>query len=403
MLNRFVRWGRGSVVVRVRGASIERFLNACARAGVRLHEVQRVDENTLTCALAIDDLRALRHAMGRTGCRLHILARRGLPFLAAKFLRRRVLVAGCALLVGLWFALGNFLWVIEYQIDPGLPRDAVVARLAELGVYTGAPLWRLDEMLVRDRLINSFEGAGYTTVARQGNAVRVEVRARDLDPQLVDEAAHTGVVAARDGVLTGLTVTGGEAIVRAGDTVERGDLLISALVHPRTEEALPYLSHGTGRVMARTWREFAVAAPARQPRKRYTGKTRTQYALICGNRRINLYFGSGITGNTCDKIVEKTELRLSETMRLPAALVRQTFAFYELDEAAAPSAEEMAEHTARRLAGSIDGEVLEFTWAQDAEAPGVTIRCRAACEEQIGVEMIDDTALPPPEEKISSE
>ncbi|MBQ8143423.1 MAG: sporulation protein YqfD [Butyricicoccus sp.] len=403
MLNRFVRWGRGSVSVRVRGSSMERFLNACARAGVRLHEVRRVDALELTCRLSIHDLRVLRHHMRRTGCRLHITGRQGAPFLLAKFLRRRVLVAGCVLLAGLWFVLGNFLWVIDLRIDPGLPRDAVIARLEELGVYTGAPIWTIEETMVRDLLINSFEEVGYATVARRGNAARVEVRARYVDPEMVDEAAHTGIAAARDGVITDLTVTGGEAIVKKGDTVEKGDLLISALVHPRTEEAQPYLSHGAGRVMARTWRIFTVTAPAEQPEKQYTGKTRSQYALIFGNKRINLYFGSGITGNTCDKIVEKYDLRLSETMVLPAALIRQTYRFYELVpvENTESRAQRMAEDTERRLRESIDGELLEFTWSREETAEGLTLRCTAACEEQIGTEVLDRAELPPAEEKPS--
>ena len=396
MLNRFIRWGRGSVSVRVRGAAIERFLNACARADVHLRAVRRVDVNELTCCLSIHDLRVLRHHMRRTGCRLHITGRQGAPFVLARFLRRRVLVAGCGLLLALWFVLGNFLWVIDLRIDPGLPRDAVTAQLRELGIYTGAPLWTIEETLVRDLLINSFEEVGWATVARRGNAARVEVRARVVDPELLDENAHTGIAAARDGIITDLTVTGGEALVKRGDTVEKGDLLITALVHPRTEEAQPYLTHGSGRVMARTWRTITVSAPAEQPEKRYTGKIRTQYAFIFGNKRINLYFGSGITGNTCDKIIEKYDLRLSDIMVLPIALVRQTYRFYELvpaDDAAA-RAGTMAETTERRLRESIDGEVLKFTWTQDADAPAFTVRCRAACEEQIGTEVIDRAELP---------
>lgn len=399
MLNHMFRWGRGSVSLRVRGATLERFLNACARAGVRLHAVRRVDDCELTCDLSIRDFRTLRPYMRRTGCRVHLTGRHGAPFLAAKFVRRRVLVAGCFLLAGLWLALGNFLWVIDLRIDPGLPRDAIAARLRELGVYTGAPIWTLDETLARDLLINSFDEVGYATVARHGNAARVEVRAREVEPELVDRAAHTGVAAARAGIITDLEVTGGEAVVKVGQAVEKGDLLISALVHPRTETAAPYLSHGTGRVLARTWRTVGAAAPANTPQKRYTGKTRSQYALIFGNRRINLYFGSGITGNTCDKIVEKRELRLSDSVALPVALVRQTFVFYELDGPDDPEAraQAMAETIERRLTGEIDGEILSFGWTRDENAPGVVVRCTAACEEQIGAEVIDRTPLPAPE------
>ena len=61
-------------------------------------------------------------------------------------------------------------------------------------------------------------------------------------------------------------------------------------------------------------------------------------------------------GNTCDKIIEKYDLRLSGTMVLPMALVRQTYRFYELvpTEDRAQRAKIMAETTERRLRESID-------------------------------------------------
>ena len=114
-----------------------------------------------------------------------------------------------------------------------------------------------------------------------------------------------------------------------------------------------------------------------------------------------MYFGSGITGNTCDKIIEKHDLRLSDTMVLPVALVRQTYRFYELVPAddAAQRAQTMAETTERRLRDSIDGEVLEFAWTQEESAEALTIRCTAVCEEQIGTEVLDRAELPPAEEE----
>ena len=112
-----------------------------------------------------------------------------------------------------------------------------------------------------------------------------------------------------------------------------------------------------------------------------------------------MYFGSGITGNTCDKIIEKYDLRLSGTMVLPMALVRQTYRFYELvpTEDRAQRAGIMAETTERRLRECIDGEVLEFTWTQEESAEALTICCRAVCEEQIGTEVLDRAELPPEE------
>ena len=82
MLERLLRSAGGQVRVRVTGAPLERFLNLCLRENIRLRALERQDWNRLECTLTLHDFRKLRTKMGRTGCRVHILRRKGLPFLA---------------------------------------------------------------------------------------------------------------------------------------------------------------------------------------------------------------------------------------------------------------------------------------------------------------------------------
>lgn len=71
--------------VRVTGASLPRFLNACTQGGVRLRRMERVSWDRMDATLSLGDFRKLRSCMGRTGCRVHILkpARRTLRARAA--------------------------------------------------------------------------------------------------------------------------------------------------------------------------------------------------------------------------------------------------------------------------------------------------------------------------------
>ena len=63
----------GEVRIQVCGASVERFLNLCARSGIRLRRTQRVDFGELHATVPVRDFKRLRSLMGRTGCRVHIL------------------------------------------------------------------------------------------------------------------------------------------------------------------------------------------------------------------------------------------------------------------------------------------------------------------------------------------
>lgn len=93
MIGRLWLLACGQVRVRVTGASLTRFLNLCAAQGITLRQMDRTAWNELHATLSIRDFRTLRRHMGRTGCRVHILRKRGLPFLAARLRPRTALWA----------------------------------------------------------------------------------------------------------------------------------------------------------------------------------------------------------------------------------------------------------------------------------------------------------------------
>ncbi|MFR4414128.1 MAG: sporulation protein YqfD [Butyricicoccus sp.] len=94
MIGRLWLLACGQVRVRVTGASLTRFLNLCAAQGITLRQMDRTAWNELHATLSIRDFRTLRRHMGRTGCRVHILRKRGLPFLAARLRPRTALWGG---------------------------------------------------------------------------------------------------------------------------------------------------------------------------------------------------------------------------------------------------------------------------------------------------------------------
>ena len=87
MIRRALELCAGEVRIRVHGATIERFLNTCARGGIRLRHTHRVGFGELHTTVSIRDFRQMRRYMGRTGCQIHILKRKGLPFVLHRLRR----------------------------------------------------------------------------------------------------------------------------------------------------------------------------------------------------------------------------------------------------------------------------------------------------------------------------
>lgn len=73
--------GRGMLTIRVRGAELERFLNICSEHRILLHRIRRTQLDELQAELSLRDFYRLSRVRKRSRCRVHILRRRGFPFL----------------------------------------------------------------------------------------------------------------------------------------------------------------------------------------------------------------------------------------------------------------------------------------------------------------------------------
>ena len=404
MIGRLWQLARGEVRVRVTGASLPRFLNLCAAHGLTLRRMERTAWNELYAGLSIRDFRALRRHMGRTGCRVHIVRRRGAPFAAARLRPRVLLWGGFALLGLVWWVLCTRVWAIEAQISPALPAQEVMRQLSELGVRIGAPLDALDTHRIRWRMLQLQPDMHFFALNIRGNSVFIQAGGAEPPAERFDEDAATKVVAARDGVVASVHALDGQAVVQPGDAVQTGDTLISGLVPPTQEGGGYRLTHAHGAVQAHTRHTVQTVRALDASRKQYTGRVRRQYALTLGNKRLNLYIGSGITGATCDKIVETRTWRLSDSVVFPVSLVVQTYVFYEREPAEQTVDDVRLDMVSRALgdiAADMDGMVTGHSETLTAENGAAVLRMTVHAVEQIGVEALDDSEIPqpPPEEE----
>lgn len=397
MIARLWHLARGQVRVRVTGASLPRFLNLCAAKGLTLRRMERTAWDEMYATLSVADFRALRRYMGRTGCRVHIVQRRGAPFLAARLRPRVALWGGFFLLALLCWVLCAHIWSIEVRIDPTLDEAEVVQQLEELGVHIGARISGLDVRSIRWKMFGMQPNMTFLSLNIRGNSLTIEAYGATPPEEKLDQDAVVKVVAAREGVIKSVQALEGQPMVQPGDAVETGDTLISGLVPPTREGGGYHLTHARGEVEAYTVYHMTAARALETESKVYTGKVRRQYALVLGNHRLNLYIGSGIDGGTCDKIIETRTLRLSDSVVFPVSLVVQTYVFYER-EPQAGSADavqvEMLSGALEQLVSGIDGTVTSHRETLTEQNGAAVLEMTVHAVEQIGVEALDDSTIP---------
>ncbi|MBQ6808266.1 MAG: sporulation protein YqfD [Firmicutes bacterium] len=221
------QWLKAVIQVEIRGDG-ERFLQAAAREGLALRQVQREGELLLAELLA-EDSRTLRRVLRLSRCGMRIRRRSGLPFLLAFLRRRPVLPLMSLLLMGALFLFSSLIFRVEVSSLEPLPEAdyrRVLALAGENGLCPGRFIWQVDLEHCKRQISLSFPELFFVEVSRRGVNMEIRIAKRiDISPAQLPRSPGD-VVAACDGVIENVLVRKGTAAVRSGDTVLKGQVLI---------------------------------------------------------------------------------------------------------------------------------------------------------------------------------
>jgi len=393
-MKRLINWLLGYALVQAEGAFPERLLNLCAQNRLPFWALHWLDETSFTFKVRIKDLKRLREYGERAMCTLTVEDRRGGAAAALRWRRRWGFVAGLALALLAAMVLSRFVLVVEVTGNERVPTAVILSELQRLGVRPGAWGPGLDRTDLANQALMGLPQLSFLSLNLYGTRVEAVVREADPAPKLLDEATPADVVAAADGIILDIHTAAGRAMFQDGDTVAKGEVLISADVElPKPENSQANLGRlvvrAAGEVTARTWRTMEAAVPLTAQAKVYTGQERTLYTGKILWKDLQFYRNSGISYERYDKISTTNSLTLFGR-EAPLALTRTLCREYTLEERPVDTdaARTMLEAQLQRRLDAVleetDGEALRVDYTAREENGLFIVTMLAECREQIG-------------------
>ncbi len=389
MMRALTRFLRGSARFCAVGDAPERLLNALARMGVPFRGVEKRDEFTLLVTVRARDAERLRRAARRLAMDVGTPEVRGAPALMRRVRRRPALVICAALLLALTLISSLFVWEIDISGNERVSDGEILRALADCGVEIGAFWPSFSGDLIRNGVIMRLPELSWLAVNVDSSRAEVIVRESVSAPELYDRLEPVDIVAAATGIIMGVSVLEGTALVEPGDAVLAGETLVTGARVSISDETR-YV-HARANVTARTWYELTAVGALREYEKTYTGRERDRWALLVGSSRINFYANSGNKYAQCDKIIRLYPAAIKGVFRLPFSLVRESCAEYELTETDADVAAlqaELEDALLRQLGLRLDGRGEPVSASFDAYESGgaLVVTLRAECLEDIALE-----------------
>ncbi len=257
MVSRILRWFPGWVRVETEGGYPERLLNDLTAAGVEVWRIRRHNE-VMWFSCRAGDYRCIRPMARRACLRMRLQHKHGFPFWRHRYRYRRGLLVGLVLYVAILGALSSRIWVVEVEGNTVTSTAAILEQAEQYGVRLGA---RTDRLQIKGFQLHgpdALSTVAYITVNPSHCVARIQVTERDPTPQIVDLSQPSDLVAARDGRILQIESRSGKPLVKVGEAVTAGTVLITGCVETDLGEKL-YRAYGE--VWAETHRRITVSVP----------------------------------------------------------------------------------------------------------------------------------------------
>jgi len=398
MMKKIWAYFLGCLTLIVRGEKPERFINMAFTRGIYLWDLTWKSPDVLMVKVYPQSFKTLRHVARQSRCRIRIHKKQGLPFLAYRLRRRRMLLVGALIFCMILYLLSSLIWTVDVSGTRKISSRHVKELAAAKGLKEGNFSFQAQRDEVEDYLLRELPGISYAEV-KVGPRSQVKIIEK-VSPPPSQGPSH--IVAKKEGVIDTILAFSGQPMVKEGDLVRKGQVLISGAVKPSASEADPkppaqsekketYVS-AQGIVYGKFWYRFygevlrdeAVAEKTGRKVRIYCINVGAKEIIIKGPRRIPYRYYQSETWRTKSLRWRNKTLPV-EFVTIEAEEIRQVHLRRTFEEAVEEAAGRARERGAKGIA---EGAVVvrrRYRVIGDKNDDPVRVILTVETKEEIGV------------------
>lgn len=353
---------RGYLRISVSEAFPERFLNLCALEGLHLWGVQ-IQNKEIRLYCSTTAFKRMRHAAFTSSCRIKILEKHGIGFVLRHFKGRKALWGGLLIFAAALIVSTRFVWTVKVDGNENMTESEIKFLAESCGLKQGVVKYKVNTRKFEEAALKAEPRLAWIYPEIKGTVLYIHVREKAEGEKPTDVKVPCSVVAKRSGVIDEITVKRGRAAVSEGDTVTKGQLLISG----------DGVLHADGSVKASYWIRKKVKLAGERKTTRTTGRQKTRYTVKIGSFGMRLAFSKKEPYDVCVKEEKTKNVVIFGDVSLPMTVESVTY------KEAYIATEKLYEDEEAEL--SKDEILSEFEKEKDAETSVVSVNSEIIYEE----------------------
>ena len=367
----------GYVRISVEGYYIERFINICMANKILIWNLKREKCVKLYLSIGVQDFYKIIDIAKKTQCKIKIVRKKGIPFIANKYRKRKIFIIALIIIGIMLYTSSKYVWNIEIKVEDNSVLENIESDIKDGGLNVGM---RKDKVNIEE-IVNKIRlkrtDVSWIGINLKGtNAIVKVVKAKEA-PNLIDEKEYCNIVAKKGGTITEIIAQNGTALVKNGDQVKEGQVLIQGTMEGKYT-GIRYV-HSLGEVKAIVEYTKIGKIPLKEEQNVKTGKKEEKYEIKFNDFQINFYKTLS-KFEIYDTIEEEKKLRIFSNLYLPISVKKITNE--EMKKIVREyTVEEAVEKETKQLEKDIESEIEEKQniLRKECKCRRNRRRCRSKC------------------------
>ena len=343
----------GYVRITVEGYYIERFINICTTSKILIWNLKREKGVKLYLNIGIKDFYKAIKVAKKLKCKVKIIRKRGIPFLINKYKKRKIFFIALitiAILIGI---STNYVWNINIEVEENLEIQNIERDIKEAGLEVGMLKNKVNVQDIVNKIRLKRSDISWMGIELKGTNAIVKIVKSKEAPEIIDEKDYSNIVSDKSGIVTKIIAQNGTALVKVGDEVKEGQILIQGVMEGKHTGTR--FVHSLGEIEAIVKYNKTKKIPLKTTEKVTTGKKETKFKIKINNFQINFYKTLS-KFKFYDTIETEKKFKIFSNLYLPISVIKITNQEFEEIEKQY-TVEEATEIGTRELEQEIEQEI----------------------------------------------
>ncbi len=316
----------GYVKISADALNATRLLNLCLEFSFAFRSFHGEEDGSISFSCPLATSKKILQIAQERGISLNVEKKGGVPMILARRSRRYGLILGGVCGAILLFFSGRFVWDVRVSGNETLTTGQVLEELRACGFGVGSRLKDFHAGELENRVLLQSDSLSWISVYMDGTVAMVQVLENTPRPEDTPKKP-ANLIATADGQIESVELLRGDCVVKVGQAVRAGDLLVSGVYDSQTVGVR--FTRAAGRILARTERVYQVEIPLKTTEKVYSKEKKNAIWLNFFQKTVKIFKSTGNHTGSCDIIKMENRFSGLGLRNLPIWLTVETCKCYE--------------------------------------------------------------------------